>query len=75
MKTVRRGLGMTNTRRIDTIAPLWQIWIMRSKKTGLFSNMPYSRRVIVLLAALLFMTGQIVGAMLNRFAYAWLWWL
>jgi len=48
---------------------------MRSKKAGLFSNMPYSRRVIVVLAALLFMTGQIVGSLLNRFGYAWLWWL
>jgi len=37
--------------------------------------MPFSSRVVVALAALLFMTGQIVGALLNWFGYAWLGWL
>jgi hypothetical protein len=48
---------------------------MPSKKTGMFSNVPYSSRVTVALAALLFMMGQIAGALLNWFGYAWLWWL
>jgi hypothetical protein len=48
---------------------------MPTKRKGLFPTMPYGDRVILVLAALLFMTGQIVGALLNWFGYAWLWWL
>jgi hypothetical protein len=48
---------------------------MPSKRTGLFSSMPRRDRVVIAFMALLFMTGQIVGALLNWFGYAWLWWL
>ena len=37
--------------------------------------MPYADRVILVLAALLFAAGQIIGALLNRFGYDWLAWL
>jgi hypothetical protein len=66
---------MRDASPFDTIALLWQIYPMPSKRKGLFPAMPYGDRVILVLAALLFMTGQIVGALLNWFGYAWLWWL
>ena len=37
--------------------------------------MPYSDRVVLVMAALLFAAGQIIGALLNRFGSDWLAWL
>jgi hypothetical protein len=46
---------------------------MQEKKITLY--LPRRDRVVIACAAFLFMTGQIVGALLNWFGYAWLWWL
>ena len=42
---------------------------MQSKRKGFFYSMPYGDRVILVLAAFLFMRGQIVGALLSWFGY------
>jgi hypothetical protein len=44
------------------------------RKKGLFRNMPYQYRVVLVMAALLFLTGQIAGAVLKLCGWpsAWL---
>jgi hypothetical protein len=44
-------------------------------KKGFFRSMPYGDRVAVVLAALLFAAGQIIGALLKLYGYDWLAWL
>jgi hypothetical protein len=48
---------------------------MPSKRKGVFRSMSYRDRVALVLAALLFAAGQIIGALLNRFDYDWLAWM
>ena len=48
---------------------------MPPKRKGFFRSMPYIDRVTVVIAALLFAAGQIIGALLKRFGYDWLAWL
>ena len=73
MMNTRTTGGMA--RKVDMGRLLCQSLTMPSKQSGLFSSMPRRDRAVVAGAAFLFMMGQIIGALLNRFGYAWLWWL